>query len=850
MGVLFDPRRRRWVRFVTSVVLAAVTVMTVFPGLALADTWSDISDAEWQSVYRISAAQAWQVAEGYPDGTFRPTLPVTRGQFAKMVVDGLDIPKADPPVRRFSDVPRDHIFYQYVEGAVAAGIINGYTDGTYRPDSPIERQQCNSILGIYLANLEKQCFGYIQGTLRQYNSLQEWFIWEGAFWLGGFQDAVSVDPVHQSGTAYLVYRGIILGSESGGKYYLSPRSNLARAQAVAMIVRVDAKAADFCKPVVTSVAPNSGPLAGGNEVEIRGHGFLGVTQVSFGTRVAVYTVESGTKITATAPAGLALGTVPVRVTTAKGGTSTDSTADDYTYAVAPSIVSLNPSAGPLAGGNSVTISGSGFTGVQWVKFGDVTLAPTAYTVDSTSQISVTVPARGTPGTVRVSVSTPGGVTPETGGAHYIYAAAPTITGLDPTVGSTAGGNQVIVHGTSFVAPLTVKFGDSTATAVAIDSSVQVRATAPAHAPGTVNVSVTAAGGTSANTPADDYAYQLPPSVSSVVPGNGPTQGGTDVTIMGANFIAPVVVKFGDATATSVQIDSTTQVRATTPAHGAGVVDVDVITSGGTGTKVAGFEYLGTPVLSALSVYAGPESGGNTVTLTGSAFVNVLFVSFGDRTTTPLGGYTPTSLQVVVPAPVAAGDVTVTVTSTGGTSNGLVYRYATLPTVVSVDPTVGPLLGTDVTVTGTQFYGVTQVTFGGLPATGIQVVSPTALRATAPPHLAGKVDVTVSAAGGLGTGLLLFEYVGAPTISSVDPTTGPTGASVTITGTNFVGSAPIPVSVLFGGTAAGSVIVDSREKLTVTVPDLGDEELDATVTVTAAGGSVSWVNLFRYNPPPT
>lgn len=852
MEVLFNfGHRRSRVRFVAAALLLAAMLLTVFAGPALADTWSDITDVEWQTVYRITAAQAWRVAEGYPDGTFGPAQPVTRGQFAKMAVEGSGIPKVNPPVRRFNDVPRGHIFYEHVEGAAAAGIINGYPDGTYGPDNNIKRQQCNSILGAYLANFEKQCYGYILGNMGQYNSLEQWFAFEGPFWLGGFQDDEKVDTVHQPGTAYLIYRGIVLGSESGGKYYLSPHSNLARAQAVAMIVRVEAKAAEFSRPAVTSVSPNSGPFMGGNEVEIRGHGFVGVTQVAFGPLVAGYTVESGTKITATAPAGIALGTVPVRVTTTKGGMSNDTAADDYTYIAAPVISLLSPNAGPPAGGNSVIIGGSGFVDVEWVKFGDIILDPAMYTVDGFSQISATVPAVTTLGTVRVSVSARGGVTSETAGAQYVYVAAPTVAGLDPDVGPTTGGNEVIVSGTNFIAPVMVKFGDSAATVISVDSSVQVRATAPPHVPGKVDVAVSAAGGVSADTAVDDYTYYSTPAVSSVEPGHGPVEGGTDVIITGTDFIAPVTVMFGDVTATSVQIDSTTQVTARTPVHEAGAVDVAVITPGGTGTKTAGFEYHGIPVLSALSPNAGPAGGGDIVTLSGIAFCDVLYISFGDKTVAPLGGYSPTSLRVKTPVPVSyPADVTVAVTSLTGTSNGLSYHYSTRPTVISVDPTVSPLGEADVVVKGTEFYGVQEVWFGGMPVSRFQVLSPTQISVTVPTHEAGTVDVVVNAAGGLGTGYSLFEYVGAPTIVSVDPTTGTLGTSVEIEGSNFVGSSAVPVSVMFSGIPAESVTVDGRDKLTVIVPDLGSADTDATVTVTAAGGSALWSLFFRYFLPST
>jgi hypothetical protein len=88
-------------------------------------------------------------------------------------------------------------------------------------------------------------------------------------------------------------------------------------------------------PTITSLSPTSGTTAGGNSVVINGTGFTdlsGAAAVTFGGINALsYTVNSSTKITATAPAHAA-GTVQVRVTTG-GGSTPDTTADNYTYVV-------------------------------------------------------------------------------------------------------------------------------------------------------------------------------------------------------------------------------------------------------------------------------------------------------------------------------------------------------------------------------------------------------------------------------------------------------------------------------------------------------------------------------------
>jgi len=80
---------------------------------------------------------------GYPngDGTYRfaPNQSSSRGEFAKIVVRGFGLAHATPAVPSFSDVPASNVFYSYIEGAVQAGVVSGYGDGTYRPAQYINR---------------------------------------------------------------------------------------------------------------------------------------------------------------------------------------------------------------------------------------------------------------------------------------------------------------------------------------------------------------------------------------------------------------------------------------------------------------------------------------------------------------------------------------------------------------------------------------------------------------------------------------------------------------------------------------------------------------------------------------
>ena len=200
---------------------------------------------------------------------------------------------------------------------------------------------------------------------------------EGPTYLIPFADQADVAPVHAPGTAYLVFRGVVLGSSDGSTTYLNPLAGLTRAQAVALILRTKTAARGLAFPAVTGLEPYKGPAAGGNHVVIRGTGFVGLsgeTAVRFGAANALsYVVDSPLQITAVAPAGTVGASVDVVVTTPMG-VSVISPACRYVYLAPPAIATVAPAAGAAAGGNVVVITGSGFDeleGPAAVRFGSV-----------------------------------------------------------------------------------------------------------------------------------------------------------------------------------------------------------------------------------------------------------------------------------------------------------------------------------------------------------------------------------------------------------------------------------------------------------------------------------------------
>ncbi|WP_405584205.1 beta strand repeat-containing protein [Streptomyces sp. NBC_01190] len=575
-------------------------------------------------------------------------------------------------------------------------------------------------------------------------------------------------------------------------------------------------------PLITVSQPFSG-LAG-TTVTLTGSGFTGVTSVTFaGVPATSFTVISSTKITAVAPAGS--GTVPIVVTTT-GGVSNGI---GFTYSIpTPVITTLSPSQGPPAGGNLVTLTGSGFTGATAVRFG---ATPVAFTVVSPTQITATAPA-GT-GTVNVTVTAPGGTS---AGVPYTYVTAPVITTVNPAQGPVGGGNTVTLTGSGFTGATAVTFGATPATSFTVVSPTQITATAPAGT-GTVNVTVTAPGGTSNSVP---YTYVTAPVITTVNPAQGPVGGGNTVTLTGNGFTGATAVTFGATPATSFTVVSPTQITATAPA-GTGTVNVTVTAPGGTSNSVP-YTYVTAPVITTVNPAQGPVGGGNTVTLTGNGFTGATAVTFGATPATSFTVLSPTQITATAPAGVAGG-VPVTVTTPGGTTPGTVfYFYVAQPTLTSATPTSGPTAGGNtVTLTGTNLLTVTAVNFGVTPAT-FTIVSNTQINAVAPAGSAGTSPITVVTVGGT-SNAIPYTYVAGPVLTSLIPNQGAAagGTIVTLTGTNLTGA----TAVLFGGVPAPFTAV-SDTQLVATAP--AGAAGPVTVTVVTPGGTTGGLTFTRLAGP--
>ena len=305
---------------------------------------------------------------------------------------------------------------------------------------------------------------------------------------------------------------------------------------------------------------------------------------------------------------------------------------------------------------------------------------------------------------------------------------------------------VTLTGPGFLPGATVAFGSGSGTTVDVVSTSTITVKAPAHGAGAVTVTVTTSGGTSN---AKTYTYDPVPTITSLTPTAGLTAGGTTLTVNGTGFIAGATVSFGAAgPGATVHVVSTAKLTVKTPAHSAGTVTVTVTTPGGT-SNAKPYSYDNGPSITSITPTAGKVLGGTVVTVNGANFVPGATVDFGTGNPGTTVDVVSTAKITVKAAAHAAGAVTVTVTTPGGTSNPASFTYDPVPTLTKVTPSAGKLGGTMVTLTGTGFRtGATSVTFGaGNHGITVHVTGTTTLTVTTPGHAVGTVTVTVTTPGG-------------------------------------------------------------------------------------------------------
>ncbi len=563
-------------------------------------------------------------------------------------------------------------------------------------------------------------------------------------------------------------------------------------------------------PGFGSFFPAEGPVTGGTLLTLNGTGFIdGASVMIDGVSCASAVVVSATQMTCTTPAH-AVGSVAIYIRNPDQQTSP---LINFEYQAPPVITNVSPSSGGTAGGTSITITGTDFRGSSVTLDG---ISCSSVMVVSPTQITCVTPPHAPATVLLVVENSDGQVSPAFGG--FTYRAAPVISGITPNAGSVMGGTSVTISGLNFVNGATADFAGSSCDSLTVVNSNQITCTTTAHAAGIIGVTVTNPDG-QVSVPYAGYTYQPAPSVTGVSPNVGALAGGTNITITGTGFLSGASVMVGGVTCGSQNVVNSTTLTCWTSAHAAATVDILVVNSDSQydiGTNL--FTYQAAAHTQSVSPSVGPTAGGTVLTITGTDFIAGATVDIGGAPCTSPSVVNSTTLTCTTSASTDTHQlVFVTNPDLQTPSSAAFFQYRDIATVSSVSPNSGtPLGGTFITITGTDFRSASAVDVDGTPCVGTTIVSSTTITCTTPSHAVAVVDISVTDPEGyVGSGVNIYTYLPAPTLSGVSPHAGPLagGTPLSITGSNFI----IGANVTLNGVACNGINFVDSNNINCTTP---------------------------------
>ena len=263
---------------------------------------------------------------------------------------------------------------------------------------------------------------------------------------------------------------------------------------------------------------------------------------------------------------------------------------------------------------------------------------------------------------------------------------------------------------------------------------------------------------------------------------------TTVTLTGTGFLGATGVTFDGAPGTNFTVVNDTEITVTTPAGTPGTADV-VVEHPVENSTPGAFTYLAVPAISEVAPTSGPETGGTTVTLTGTGFLGATGVTFAGIAGTNFTVVSDTEITVTTPAG-TIGIADVIIGHPVENSAPGAFTYLAVPVISDITPDTGPETGgTEVTITGTGFGLCTNVTFDGVPGINVRVIDANTIVVTTPAGSVGTADVVVICPSG-SSNVGQFAYTAVAT-SSAPPLAHTGGSELPI------GIAPV---LLLAGTA--------------------------------------------------
>jgi hypothetical protein len=425
-------------------------------------------------------------------------------------------------------------------------------------------------------------------------------------------------------------------------------------------------------------------------------------------------------------------------------------------------------------------------------------APASVTL-TTHSVGIPVQALSAPCSANVEVTLPAAL----GGAKFsagIRTYSPLTITFDPASPQVYVGQTATVHVTvsPFDAPVSLPLAVVGDTAQ-VPASVNVDAgggnfTVKGLKAGTLMINATLPpqnGNGTATLFGNVLAAPTTVTILNVAPPSGPTAGGTNVTLTGANFRADCTVAFGGIPATNVAYQSATSMTAAAPAHVAGSVDVTASCGTEANTLPNAFTYLaGSATISGVTPSFGSTLGGTLVRITGRDFSAGCWAFFDGMAARNVSVNGTTEVLASTPAHAAAA-VAVSLRCGGGAeaSLGSAFNYSAIdepaPGIASVTP-LAAAPGQSVTINGSRFRVNDTVTFGTTPAPVLST-APDAHVVTVPVLPLGKVSINVADGNGhVSTTGPIFTVLEPlpPQITKAAPATVPPGGEIAIDGSGF------------------------------------------------------------------
>lgn len=423
--------------------------------------------------------------------------------------------------------------------------------------------------------------------------------------------------------------------------------------------------------VVTSVDPPVASTSGGTSVVVRGHGLSRGVEVLVGSGRAWGAVAQDD------------GRLRVQLPPNPPGEADLWAFVDgeravlrraVLYVAPPSVDSVLPSFGPVAGGTLVELRGRALGPVGDLSLGGVVVPAAAQTVDDGGTwLRFTTPGAGAPGAADLLLRTgTGEVLVPSAFAYVGSGEPPELWAVRPGQGSLVGGDRVRLLGEGLEPSGTVRFGAHLADCEPGTSNERICTVPPGEAAGPIAVTIKQAPDVVLELPVG-YVYQTPLELHGVFPGSAPEAGGVAVELRGVGFAAGLSVTFGGVPATGVRVHAG-GVRAScvVPPGSPGPVNVTLRQGGRDFTLGSAFVYEGALRVLAVDPPTGSIAGDTWVRLIGSGLHAGLTVLIGDQPATELELRGPTTLALRTPPAVDEGPVDVQIPGQALLPSGFEY----------------------------------------------------------------------------------------------------------------------------------------------------------------------------------